>query len=219
MHNASLLRASPVCLLLLLSTGETWGEDQKINPLAVAEATLPLMRKIPAIDGAIAEEEWAEAVRIAGVVDLGSGALHPRAATTWFGCDGQHEDATVNTYGTWIPYLWIGGPDRGICCFSDTDRDWVLDDGTPAIDLFREDGVVNLRVHFINTPARLMRTHRIVFGLQRVSLLGERPTPFHRGTRGDCPRVESGGQGSDAGDRLWRRRRLCARSRPAGPAD
>jgi hypothetical protein len=68
--------------------------------------------------------------------------------------------------GTFYPYLWVGDGERGLCWFADTDRDWVLDDQTPAVDLTRRDGALTLRVHFITRPGSLRRAHRIVFGLQ-----------------------------------------------------
>jgi len=84
--------------------------------------------------------------------------------------DGVVWDSTktvrYNTLGTWIPYVWLGGPERGICFFSDTDRDWSLDDSKPAIDIVREGDAVTLRVHLFNKPTNLDRPRRIVFGLQ-----------------------------------------------------
>lgn len=68
--------------------------------------------------------------------------------------------------GTFYPYLWVGDGQRGLCWFADTDRDWVLDDRTPAVELVREKGVLSMRVHFITRPGPLTRKHRIVFGLQ-----------------------------------------------------
>jgi hypothetical protein len=68
--------------------------------------------------------------------------------------------------GTFYPYLWLGDGERGICWFADSDRDWVLDDTTPTIELTRQSGTLTLRVHFITRPTRLDRPHRIVFGLQ-----------------------------------------------------
>ncbi|MBI4028509.1 MAG: hypothetical protein HY360_26215 [Verrucomicrobia bacterium] len=71
-----------------------------------------------------------------------------------------------NTLGTWIPYVWLGGPERGVCWFADTDRDWGLDDKKPAIEIAREGDKVELRVHLFNTPTNLDRPRRIVFGMQ-----------------------------------------------------
>jgi len=68
--------------------------------------------------------------------------------------------------GSFYPYLWLGDGERGICWFADTDRDWVLDDTTPTIDLVRESGTLTMRVHFVTRPAVLRKRHAIVFGLQ-----------------------------------------------------
>lgn len=68
--------------------------------------------------------------------------------------------------GTFFPYLWLGDGERGICWFADTDRDWILDDTTPVLDLTREGQTLLLRVHFVTKPSVLQREHRIVFGLQ-----------------------------------------------------
>lgn len=68
--------------------------------------------------------------------------------------------------GTFYPYLWIGDGQRGLCWFADTDRDWILDEQTPTLDLVRQGNVVTLHVHFVTRPGRLDRPHRIVFGLQ-----------------------------------------------------
>jgi len=97
-----------------------------------------------------------------GVLANPAGAIPAGEGVVWDSTKTQRS----NTYGTWIPYLWIGGPERGVCFFSDTDRDWVLDDNKVAIDLVRKDGAVTLRAHLINRPAKLTRKHRIVFGLQ-----------------------------------------------------
>ena len=68
--------------------------------------------------------------------------------------------------GTFFPYLWAGDGGRGLCWFADTDRDWVLDDKTPTVELVREGGVLNMRVNFITRPGPLKRPRTIVFGLQ-----------------------------------------------------
>jgi len=68
--------------------------------------------------------------------------------------------------GTFFPYLWLGDGERGLCWFADTDRDWVLDEKTPTLDLTREEKTLLLRIHFITRPQELRREHHIVFGLQ-----------------------------------------------------
>ncbi|HUU59129.1 MAG TPA: glycoside hydrolase domain-containing protein, partial [Phycisphaerae bacterium] len=72
----------------------------------------------------------------------------------------------IDLVGTFFPYLWVGGAERGVCWFADTDRDMVLDDETPAIELVREGKTLWMRVHLITRPGALRREHEIVFGLQ-----------------------------------------------------
>ncbi|MBM4019617.1 MAG: hypothetical protein FJ288_15070, partial [Planctomycetes bacterium] len=33
--------------------------------------------------------------------------------------------------GVFVPYIYLGGPERGICFAADNDRDWITDGGTP----------------------------------------------------------------------------------------
>lgn len=67
--------------------------------------------------------------------------------------------------GSFTPYIWIGGPERGVCWFADNDHGWITDDHEPAIRIERTDGAVNLRVRFINRPGVVKAPRRIVFGL------------------------------------------------------
>ena len=68
--------------------------------------------------------------------------------------------------GTFYPYLWLGDGERGLCWFADTDRDWLLDDSTPTVELTRQGDTLAMLVHFVTRPSTLERPHRIVFGLQ-----------------------------------------------------
>ena len=70
--------------------------------------------------------------------------------------------------GTFLPYLWIGGEERGLVWFASNDRDWVPDptDKLPALSLERKGGTLSLRVRLIAHATRLDRVRHIVFGLQ-----------------------------------------------------
>lgn len=78
--------------------------------------------------------------------------------------------------GTFIPYLWVGGEERGLCWFASNDKDWVVDetDKVPALALERNGATLNLRVRLIQKPTTLSRVHTIVFGLQATPT---RPMP------------------------------------------
>lgn len=68
--------------------------------------------------------------------------------------------------GTIIPYLWIGGAERGISWFADNDKNWVLDDQDSAQTLIRENGCLRLRLNLISRPLELCESRTIIFGLQ-----------------------------------------------------
>jgi len=68
-------------------------------------------------------------------------------------------------HGTFVPYVWLGGPERGVCWFADTDRDWSLDDDRAALEIARSEGAVTLKVRLFNKPTVLDRPRTIVFGL------------------------------------------------------
>jgi hypothetical protein len=100
---------------------------------------------------------------------IGDGLRHNFAGFTPAG-QGRIWDSSraskLEIIGTFFPYLWLGDGERGLCWFADTDRDWVLDETTPTIDLTRQADTLWMRVHFITRPTVLRRQHRIVFGLQ-----------------------------------------------------
>ena len=72
----------------------------------------------------------------------------------------------IDLLGAFYPYLWVGGAERGVCWFADTDRDLLLDDETPMLELTRTGSELVMRVHLITKPGPLKREHQIVFGLQ-----------------------------------------------------
>ena len=72
----------------------------------------------------------------------------------------------VRIVGTFYPYIYLGHAARGLAWFADSDRDWVLDDHTPTVEVVRRGQVVELRVHLVTKPFRPTRPHRIEFGLQ-----------------------------------------------------
>lgn len=70
--------------------------------------------------------------------------------------------------GSFIPYIYIGGEERGITWFASNDRDWILDETgkSPSLVLERKNGVLLLRVRLVQKTVALIRNHKIVFGLQ-----------------------------------------------------
>lgn len=84
--------------------------------------------------------------------------------------------------GPFYPYVWLGDGARGLCWFADSDRDWVLDDRQPTLELARTGGRLELRVHFVTQRADLSRPRTIVFGLQAtpVKPMPERPVNWRK---------------------------------------
>ena len=52
----------------------------------------------------------------------------------------------TNIVGTFYPYVWLGGGERGLAWFADSDKGWSLDDTTPTVEVVRKAGVLTLRV-------------------------------------------------------------------------
>jgi hypothetical protein len=68
--------------------------------------------------------------------------------------------------GTFVPYVFVGGPERGICFAADNDRDWVADPNVPAMEIDRDGETVNLRLNLLARPHRLTLPRTIRFALQ-----------------------------------------------------
>ena len=100
---------------------------------------------------------------------VGDGLRHNYAGFTPKG-EGKVWDSNkankIDIVGTFFPYLWVGGGERGVCWFADTDRDCLLDEATPEIELTRAGETLEMRVNLITKPGALERQHKIVFGLQ-----------------------------------------------------
>ncbi len=62
-------------------------------------------------------------------------------------------------------YIYVGTPVRGLCWFAENDRGWGWDPSTPNLELVRQDGQVQLRVHLINRPLVIDAPRTITFGL------------------------------------------------------
>jgi hypothetical protein len=84
--------------------------------------------------------------------------------------------------GTFYPYLWLGGGERGLAWFADSDRGFSLDDTTPVLQLERRGAVLLLRINFVTKPTSLAVPRQIVFGLQAtpVKPMPEAPVSWRR---------------------------------------
>ncbi|NSW57764.1 MAG: hypothetical protein HPY44_17285 [Armatimonadetes bacterium] len=94
----------------------------------------------------------------------------------------SNEANRTNIVGTFYPYIWLGGGERGLAWFADTDKGWSLDESTPTIELIRQDETLLLRVNFITRPTTLETPREIVFGLQATPAkpMPEEPVNWRR---------------------------------------
>lgn len=65
-----------------------------------------------------------------------------------------------------IPYLWLGTDDRGICYAADWDKGWVHTKDRDAVELFRHpDGNVSIRLNLLNAPFKIQKNHIVTLAL------------------------------------------------------
>ena len=81
-----------------------------------------------------------------------------------------------------VPYIWVGGPERGICWFAENTKDWSLAPGKPMMEIRRRDGVTALHIHFFTRPAAVARARTLTFGLMATPAkpMPEQPFSFRR---------------------------------------
>lgn len=137
-------------------------------PLKVGEA--PLFHEM--VDGL--------RVNHAGFLPAGEGVV-------W---DGSRAARTARWQNCFVPYLWLGGEERGLAWFGENDRGWITEKGgskAPIQEIVRAGEEVVLRVYFVNRPAVISRPHRLVWGLQAS------PTkPMPEGWRAKLPDIPGG---------------------------
>jgi hypothetical protein len=71
--------------------------------------------------------------------------------------------------GSFVPLIYLGGVQRGLCWFASNDAGWIVDeaaDAPPAMTLDRQGGVLTLRIRLVQKTGAISATRRIVFGLQ-----------------------------------------------------
>ena len=69
--------------------------------------------------------------------------------------------------GDYVPYIWLGGQERGLAVFGDNDAGWITDDKTPCQEIVRrDDGTLELRLHLIQTPSSWNHSRIITIGFQ-----------------------------------------------------
>ncbi len=75
-------------------------------------------------------------------------------------------DSQPMVSGSFIPYVWVGSPDGGLCWFADSDQGWIPNDKVPAIELRRDGKSVDLVLNLVSAPATLDGPRTVVFAFQ-----------------------------------------------------
>ena len=73
--------------------------------------------------------------------------------------------------GAFVPYLWLGGVERGLCVFGNNDKGWVLNwnekkEFTPCQEMIRSGDTVTIRLNLVQKPIVIDEPRTIVIGLQ-----------------------------------------------------
>jgi hypothetical protein len=98
----------------------------------------------------------ASLINYAGSTPKGSGVV-------W---DGS-KAARNSIIGNYVPYIWLGGGERGFSVFGENDKGWITDYRKPLQELVRSpDGTLELRLHLISIPSKISASRRIVIGFQ-----------------------------------------------------
>lgn len=68
--------------------------------------------------------------------------------------------------GSYVPYVWLGGTERGLCVFGDNDRGWITDQTVPCHELVRRGGTLELRLNLVAKPSQISEKRTITLGFQ-----------------------------------------------------
>jgi hypothetical protein len=134
---------------MTLAPGEKPAEVERLwleIPLTAAEA--PLMHVVTA-----------------GLRQNYSGAVPAGTGAVWDSRKAHQYQRWLNAF---VPYIWLGSPNRGLAWFAENDRGWITKKSPdePIQELVREGDRLVLRVYLVNTPTVIRKQHELVFGLQ-----------------------------------------------------
>ena len=65
-----------------------------------------------------------------------------------------------------VPYIWLGGAERGIAFFGENDKGYMLDPAGVVQSIERKGNALYLHVYLMNVPGEITSARHITFGLQ-----------------------------------------------------
>ncbi len=134
--------------------------EMTLTPKGKAE--LKALKMIIPLDAAMADYVYGKGEGIRSGYHMGF-LPKDKTGTIW---DCRTVDSQPMLVGSFIPYLWVGNPDAGICWFADSDRGWVPSSTTPAIELVRSGKSVAMVFHLISEAFTMDAPRTIVFAFQ-----------------------------------------------------
>ncbi len=115
-------------------------------------------------------------------------------------------DGQPMVVGSFIPYIWLGDSNVGLCWFADSDQGWNPDNSTPAIEVDRAAGSssTNVVFNFIGKPATIDKPRTITFAFEATPVRPLQPkwrmdTWWTGDSFKDWAQVESEGHAGDEG--------------------
>ena len=81
--------------------------------------------------------------------------------------DSHSVDGQPMQVGSFLPYVWVGNPDAGLCWFADSDAGWEPNNRVPAIEIRRDAArSADLVLNLVGAPTTLTRPRTLVFAFQ-----------------------------------------------------
>ena len=81
----------------------------------------------------------------------------------WNSAMGKLHASVANNFR---PYIWLGKLGEGLAFFAESDKDWSRDPRKYMAQIIRKNGVVTLRINFIDKPVVRKEPFKLVFGFQ-----------------------------------------------------
>lgn len=119
--------------------------------------------------------------------------------------DSNAVDGQPMLVGSFIPYVWVGNTQGGLCWFADSDSGWVPSNAMPAIEVRRDSArSTDLVLNFISSRITLSGPRKITFAFQATPTKPLQPawrmdTWWTGDSFKDWAQVESQGHAGDEG--------------------
>jgi hypothetical protein len=96
-----------------------------------------------------------------------SGAIPNGKGTVY---DSLQQARTSHMPGAFLPHIWIGNPNRGLCYFADSNQGWSSATNKPANEIVRTGNKVSLVLNIINKETTLDKPRTIELGMMATPI-------------------------------------------------